>query len=160
ANIDANITGALGSIGFATSRNVEQAMYGFGDVYVQPTLRWNSGVHNYMVYGMMNIPIGAYDAARLVDLGLGHWAIDGGAGYTYFNPQTGNEFSVVSGPSYKYKNTSTQYQNGIDFHVDWGASHFFTKQLQLGVVGYYFQQVTDDFGAPASLGGFRSRVAG
>lgn len=27
------------------------------------------------------------------------------------------------------------------------------------MVRYYFQQVTDDFGAPASLGGFRSRVA-
>ena len=32
--------------------------------------------------------------------------------------------------------------------------------LRLGVVGYYLQQVTDDFGAPASLDGFRSRVAG
>jgi hypothetical protein len=28
----------------------------------------------------------------------------------------------------------------MDFHFDWGASHFFAKQLQLGVVGYYFQQ--------------------
>jgi hypothetical protein len=62
--------------------------------------------------------------------------------------------------TYNFKNPSTQYQNGIDFHFDWGASHFFTKQLQLGLVGYYFQQVTDDFGAPALLGGFRSRVAG
>jgi len=56
--------------------------------------------------------------------------------------------------------TDTNYQNGLDFHFDWGASHFFAKQLQLGVAGYYFQQVTDDFGAPAALGGFRSRIAG
>jgi hypothetical protein len=47
----------------------------------------------------------------------------------------------------------------MDFHFDWGASHFFTKQLQVGVVGYYFDQVTDDFGAPAALGGFRSPIA-
>ena len=33
-------------------------------------------------------------------------------------------------------------------------------ELQLGLVGYYFQQVSDDFGAPPSLDGFRSRVAG
>ena len=39
------------------------------------------------------------------------------------------------------------------------VSHFFNK-FQLGLVGYYFQQVTDDFGAPPSLDGFRSRVAG
>lgn len=35
----------------------------------------------------------------------------------------------------------------MDFHVDWAASHFFDNKLQLGVVGYYLQQVTDDFGA-------------
>lgn len=44
-------------------------------------------------------------------------------------------------------------------HVD-GASHFFDNMLQLGVVGYYLQQVTDDFGATPALGGFRSRIAG
>jgi hypothetical protein len=39
-----------------------------------------------------------------------------------------------------------------------GVSHFVTKQVQLEVAGYYFQQITDDFGAPAALGGVRSRV--
>jgi hypothetical protein len=34
---------------------------------------------------------------RLANLGLGHAAIDAGGGYTYFNPQTGNEFSAVLG---------------------------------------------------------------
>ena len=34
------------------------------------------------------------------------------------------------------------------------------ERLQLGVVGYYLQQLTDDFGAPPSFGGFRSRIAG
>jgi hypothetical protein len=29
----------------------------------------------------------------------------------------------------------------------------------VGVVGYTYQQVTDDHGAPAILGGFRSRVS-
>ncbi len=48
----------------------------------------------------------------------------------------------------------------MDFHFDWGVSHFINSAIHLGLVGYYFQQVTDDFGAPAALGGFRSRVAG
>ena len=30
----------------------------------------------------------------------------------------------------------------------------------MGLVGYAYQQVTDDFGQPAVLGGFRSRVLG
>jgi hypothetical protein len=152
-----SLTGPLGN---TIALNRSQELTSYGDVIPQVSLKWNQGVHNFMVYGTGDIPVGDYDPNRLANLGIGHGAIDGGAGYTYFNPQTGNEFSATAGLTYNFKNTSTQYQNGIDFHVDWGASHFVTRQWQLGLVGYYFQQVTDDFGAPASLGGFRSRVAG
>jgi hypothetical protein len=103
ATIDANITGALGPIGFATSRSVTQELSAFGDLFPQATLKWNHGVHNTMVYGMMNIPIGAYDPHRLVNLGLGHWGVDGGFGYTYFNPHTGYEFSAVTGFTYNFE---------------------------------------------------------
>lgn len=160
ANIDANITGSLGPIGFATERSVGQSMDAWGDVFVQPTLRWNRGVHNYMVYGMANLPVGAYDASRLVNLGLGHWAVDAGAGYTYFNPQTGNEFSAVTGFTYNFKNPSLDYQNGVDWHLDLGASHFVSKQMYVGVAGYAYQQITADSGGPAVLGDFKSRVFG
>lgn len=152
-----SLTGPLGRT-IALSRT--QDLTSYGDVIPQVTLKWNHGVHNFMVYGMGDIPVGDYDPARLANLGLGHGAIDFGGGYTYFDPTAGNEFSGVAGLTYNFKNTDTDYQNGMDFHFDWGASHFFAKQLQLGVVGYYFQQVTDDFGAPAALGGFRSRIAG
>jgi hypothetical protein len=152
-----SLTGPLGNtIGI----NRTQDLVAFGDIIPQVALKWNMGVNNLMVYGMGDVPIGAYDPVRLANLGIGHGAIDFGGGYTYFNPQTGNEFSWVAGLTYNFKNTDTQYQNGMDFHIDWGASHFITKQVQLGLVGYYLEQVTDDFGAPASLGGFRSRVAG
>ena len=75
-------------------------------------------------------------------MGLGHGAIDGGAGYTYFNPANQLEFSTVVGMTYNFINPSTQYQNGLDAHLDWGASRFLTKQLNVGLVGYVFQQVT------------------
>ena len=54
---------------------------------------------------------------------------------------------------------ATQYQNGIDFHFDW-ASHFLSKQLFVGMVGYAYQQVTDDIGTAPFLNGFKSRVFG
>ncbi len=153
-----SLTGPLGN---TLAPNRTQDLTSYGDVIPQIALKWNvGGVNNLMVYGTGDIPVGDYDPNRLANLGLGHGAIDFGAGYTYFSPQTGNEFSAVAGATYNFKNTSTQYQNGIDYHFDWGTSHFFTKQLQLGIVGYYFQQVADDFGAPPSFGGFRSRVAG
>ena len=90
---------------------------------------WNAGVNNFMTYVTGDIPVGAYDPTRLANLGIGHAAIDGGGGYTYFNPATGHEFSSVAGFTYIFKNQGTQYQNGIDFHVDWGASQFLSKQF-------------------------------
>jgi hypothetical protein len=56
--------------------------------------------------------------------------------YTYFNKQTGNEFSAMRGFTYNFENEHTQYQNGIDMHLDVGASKFVIKQLRLGAVGY------------------------
>jgi hypothetical protein len=50
-----------------------------------------------MVYMMGDAPVGTYDADRLANFGIGHGAIDGGIGYTYFNPQSGHELSVVTG---------------------------------------------------------------
>jgi hypothetical protein len=158
ANIDATLTGALGPIGFATVGSISDSRTAFGDVFLQPTLRWNQGVNNYMIYGMMNLPVGAYDSSRLANLGLGHWSIDGGGGYTYFDPKTGWEFSAVAGLTYNFINPSLDYQNGIDGHLDWGISKFVSKQVHIGLVGYAYQQLTADSGAGATLGDFKSRV--
>lgn len=158
AGIDANITGALGPIGFATSRSISDSLFSYSDLFPQATLKWNHGVHNTMIYGMTNIPVGDYDANRLVNLGVGHWAIDGGFGYTYFDPQAGNEFSFVTGVTYNAENRDLQYKNGIDWHLDWGASKFISKEVHIGLVGYAYQQLTGDSGVGATLGDFKSRV--
>ena len=49
---------------------------------------------------------------------------------------------------------------GIDSHIDWGASKFLTPQLQVGVAGYFYRQLTGDSGSGAVLGDFESQVAG
>jgi hypothetical protein len=113
-----------------------------------------------MFYVTGDIPVGAYDPDRLANLGIGHGAIDSGFGYTYFNPETGHEFSVTTGITFNFENTFTNYQNGIDWHTDFGLSQFLTKQLQIGLVGYLYQQISPDNGSGAILGPFESRVAG
>ena len=80
-------------------------MWGFGDVFPIATLRWNAGVNNYMTYITGDIPVGAYDSARLSNIGIGHGTIDAGGGYTYFNPQTGHEFSGMLGFTYNFENS-------------------------------------------------------
>jgi hypothetical protein len=45
-------------------------------------------------------------------------------------------------------------------HFDWGASKFLTKEVQIGLVGYAYQQLTCDSGAGNRVGCFESRVFG
>ncbi|MFK4725061.1 hypothetical protein ABIE89_006161 [Bradyrhizobium niftali] len=160
ATLDGTLTSAVGPFVTTRTGTLSDSITSVGDLYPQATLKWNAGVHNFMTYLTGDIPVGAYSPTRLANLGIGHGAIDGGGGYTYFNEKLGHEFSAVAGFTYNFKNPDTQYQNGIDFHIDWGASQFLSKQLFVGLVGYYYQQITDDFGQPPILGGFRSRVVG
>jgi hypothetical protein len=138
---------------------ISDTVWGFGDMSPQFSLRWNAGVHNVMTYVTGNIPLGAYDPARLSNIGIGFAALDGGFGYTYLNEQTGLEFSAVAGATYNFINPYTQYQNGVDVHLDWGASRFLTKQLQIGLVGYLYNQASCDGGSGNRVGCFQSRVA-
>jgi hypothetical protein len=149
-----------GTFPFSRSLNIDSSLIGFGDLVPQFALRWNAGVHNYMTYITADLPVGAYDSTRLANLGLGHWAIDAGGGYTYFDPKTGHEFSAVLGFTYNFINPATQYQSGVDMHLDWGASQFLTKQWQVGLVGYAYQQVGCDSGSGDRVGCFQSRVFG
>jgi hypothetical protein len=159
-SIDGTLTALVGPLVTTRTGSISDSLTSVGDLYPQATLKWNAGVHNFMTYLTGDMPVGAYDPTRLSNLGIGHGAIDGGGGYTYFNPAAGHEFSAVAGFTYNFKNHDTNYQNGIDFHVDWGASQFLSKQVFIGLVGYAYQQVTDDFGQHPILGGFRSRVLG
>jgi hypothetical protein len=159
-SVDTTLTAALGPIGFTIGPERTDSVSGFGDLIPQFSVRWNHGVHNFMTYITGDIPVGAYDSQRLANLGIGHSAIDAGGGYTYFNPTTGHEFSAVLGFTYNFENRSTQYQNGVDMHLDWAASQFVTKQLQLGVVGYVYKQISCDTGSGDRVGCFESQVFG
>ena len=98
--------------------------------------------------------------SRLSNIGIGHGTVDGGFGYTYLNPKTGQEFSGVLGFTYNMTNQQTQYQNGVDMHFDWGASQFLTKQFLVGLVGYAYDEVGCDSGSGDQVGCFQSRVFG
>ncbi|MCC6887844.1 MAG: transporter [Hyphomicrobiales bacterium] len=162
--LDAALNGTI-TIGnvvlpFARSDSINSTVWGLGDLFPQFALRWNAGVHNWMTYITGDVPVGAYDSRRIANIGIGHAAIDGGGGYTYFNPMTGQEFSAVLGFTYNFMNNSTQYQSGVDMHLDWGASQFLTKELQVGLVGYVYKQIGCDSGSGDRVGCFQSQVLG
>ena len=150
------LTGPGGSV--FSAGNSDTAT-GIGDLAPMASLKWQIGSHNVMTYVMASVPIGAYDPNRLAGIGLGHWAIDGGLGYTYM-PASGFEFSVTAGMTYNFINPSTRYQSGLDAHIDIGTSYSFSDNFYVGAAGYFFSQLTADTGGSPLLGDFRSRVAG
>jgi hypothetical protein len=160
ASVNGTLSASLPPFSLLRTDSIGDSVAGFGDLYPQASLKWNFGVNNFMTYITGDIPVGAYSSMRLANLGLGHGAIDGGFGYTYFNPATGHEFSAVTGLTYNFINPVTNYQSGVDWHLDWGASQFLSKQVHIGLVGYVYQQLTADSGQAAILGDFKSRVLG
>jgi hypothetical protein len=133
---------------------------GVSDLYPTATLKWNNGVHNTMAYVAAGVPTGTYDKNRLANIGTNHWAVDAGGGYTYLDQKKGHELSAVLGLTYNFENPDTDYQNGVDAHLDWAASQFFSETFHAGLVGYFYYQLTGDSGAGATLGDFKSHVAG
>ena len=159
-DLNGTLTLAAGPFAIMRQGSISQTTTGFGDLYPQAMIRWNSGVNNWMVYGTGDIPVGDYSASNLANIGIGHGAIDGGGGYTYLNPQTGREFSAVTGFTYNLINPSTNYQSGVDWHLDWGASQFLTKQILVGAVGYFYEQISADSGSGDVVGAFELGVIG
>jgi hypothetical protein len=153
--VDAVITGPQGNpVNLSRSDTVE----GGSDLYPMATLKWNRGNSNWLAYAMAGIPVGAYELGRLANIGINHWSLDAGGGYTYLDPQAGHELSIVGGLTYNFENEDTNYQNGVDGHIDWAASQFLNEQLHIGLVGYIYYQLSGDSGSGAKLGDFKSRV--
>lgn len=145
--------------GSPVSGSISDSLTSVGDLYPSGTLRWNAGSHNFMAYSMLGVPVGSYEEGRLANIGSNHWSADAGGGYTYLN-ETGQELSLTAGYTYNWENHDTDYRNGDSVHLDWGASQFLSEHWHVGLVGYFYQQITPDSGSGAVLGDFKSRVAG
>lgn len=156
-DVEATLSGPNGNV---LSRNTGDSITKGGDLYPTGTLRWNHGNHNTMAYTMVGVPVGSYEVGRLANIGTNHWSWDAGGGYTYLNQENGREFSAVAGLTYSFENPDTDYKNGESIHVDMGASQFLSKHWHVGLVGFWYQQVTGDSGDGAVLGDFESRVGG
>lgn len=157
----ANTSSAIASV--YANRTVEfnrsNSVVGTQDLYPLASLSWNKGSNNFMTYLTGDIPVGTYNPASLATIGLGHAAIDTGGGYTYLNTNTGLEFSGVLGATYNWMNNQTNYQSGIDSHLDWAVSQFLSANWQAGIAGYVYYQLTADSGSGDKVGSFKSQIS-
>lgn len=158
--IDAGADASLSYPGNAFTGHRNDLGSGASDLYPMGSVRWRDADDNYMVYTTFNIPVGSYDSDKIANMGLGHWAWDAGGAYTYYDEKDGQEISATLGFTYNFKNTHTDYQSGVDTHFDFAGAQFINPKFLIGLVGYYYYQLSPDSGSGAIVSHVSSEVAG
>lgn len=132
---------------------------GAGTVVLIPmTLGWDNGRSHQRIYSAVYTPLGNYNVKRLVATSLNHWAFEIDYAFTFKDPKTRFEFTVVPGYTVNAVNHTTNYHDGQELHIDYSAIKRFPTSLGLGITGYTFQQITPDSGSGALLGALKGQA--
>jgi hypothetical protein len=132
---------------------------GIADTEYSAILGWHAGEQHWNVILTGFAPTGNFVPNRLVQTGLNRPALDLKGAYTYLGLQTGIEVTGALGLTVNALNTATNYQSGAELHFEWAVNQHFPLGLSAGVGGYFYQQVTNDYGSGDQFGAFRGRVA-
>jgi hypothetical protein len=150
-----------GKVEFANiiSREREGDRTGVSDLtFVPIILGWHLGNFHIIALNNVYVPVGDYNSSRILNTGLNRWAVEPMVTVTWLHPKIGTEFSTALGYTVNFRNYATKYQTGNELHLEWFAGQHFTKWLAVGLAGYFYQQVTGDTGAGASLGAFQGQA--
>ena len=159
-SLDGTLTAKSGPTVITRTGTIDSAVGGFGDLIPQVSLRWNKDVHNFMIYGTGDVPVGAYDFARLANLGIGHGAIDGGVGYTFFDEKRGLEASAVTGLTYNFVKSGNQLPERHRLALGLGRIAILVQTTIRWRGRLLLKQITADSGQAAFLGPNESQVIG
>ncbi|WP_321345488.1 transporter [Breoghania sp.] len=154
-NIDASAVLSGGGLGVAANDDV----FTIGDPVLGGTLGWHSGNFHWNTGFLVNVPVGDYQKGELANIAFHHWGLDLNAGVTWLDPAKGWEVSGAAGVTFNAENPATNYRSGTELHLEGAVTKAFTPQFSAGVVGYFYQQISDDGGSGARLGAFKGRVA-
>jgi hypothetical protein len=145
----------FGPIGFnATDDNTRMS-----DFFVQSFIGWQVANFHWQLGISGIVPSGSYVAGELSNASLNRPGVDVFGTFTWLDPAIGWDLSTAVGFTFNQTNTATDYKTGDEFHLEWAATKYLSKQFTIGLVGYYYQQFTPDTGTGAVLGAFEGRVA-
>ncbi|MFA5665330.1 transporter [Castellaniella sp.] len=131
-----------------------------GDPVLTGILGWDNGPFHWNVTTMINVPAGHYRQDSMANIAFHRWGADVSVAGTWYDPAVGWDISGVLGVTFNGNNPKTNYRSGTEWHLEAGVSRDIGGPgSTLGVIGYYHQQITDDSGDGAVLGGFRGRTA-
>lgn len=134
------------------------ANFNVGDIYLASFVGWHSGNVHWSTTVLGVVPSGSYETGQLSNISLNRPALDLSGALTYLDPVLGYELSVVPGITFNWINAATQYLTGTEFHLEWSASKYLSKDLSVGLVGYFYDQLTGDGGSGNRIGPFKGRA--
>jgi hypothetical protein len=106
---------------------------------------------------------GSYQSGRLGNTGLSYWTVDPIVGSVYSNAQSSFNATAHLGCAINTENNDTRYRIGNVLHLDTAVQQILplgSGYATVGAEAWYFQQLTCDSGAGATLGCFKGRTAG
>ena len=161
--VEVSASGTFDSGGGPLTGSTSDSTTGLGDLTVSTSLGWRDrdgeSFRAWNLYAALFMPTGDYELGRLANVGKNRWALDMGAGFTLANFGGGREVSGVLGFTFNDRNDDTGYKSGIESHLELALIQHLPHNWSLGLVGYYYYQLTGDSGGAAFLGDFRGRVA-
>jgi hypothetical protein len=159
---DTNTAGVsfIGASGLGRQLNRMDSVESIGDSAYSTSLGWEEGEHHWNVALTGFAPTGWYASNSLAFMGLNRPGFDIKGGYTFLSTQTGTEFSAAAGITFNLRNTASNYQSGDELHIEAALNQHFPFGLAVGVGGFFYQQITGDYGSGDHVGPFIGRDAG
>ncbi|WP_348928836.1 transporter [Aquabacter sp. CN5-332] len=158
-NVDAGLQLFAPRLNAVFNRDIGDSASVFGDPVFSTTLGWHAENFHWNVTLLVNTPVGNYRENALANLSFNRWANDLSGALTWFDPKLGIDLSGVVGITFNGTNDVTDYTTGTEFHVEWAATKTLSKEWSIGILGYYYQQLTGDSGSGATLGAYEGRIA-
>ncbi len=126
--------------------------FGMGDIQLEPiTLSWHQKNYDLALGYAIWAPSGNFRATDPSQPGKGYWSHMFTAGVTwYFDQQKTWALSLLNRYEIHHENDDVKVTPGHTYTLEWGLSKSLSKTVDVGLVGYYQQQVTDDYGIGAS----------
>jgi hypothetical protein len=136
---------------------------GLGDLAILPVmLAWKRESWTYIATLPIYIPTGDYELGRLGNTGLNYWTVDPTVGFLHSSKKGFNSM-LLMGYAMNSENNDTNYKSGSMLHIEGTLEQIIPVGkgfMTLGVEAFYYDQLTGDSGAGATLGDFKGMTSG
>jgi hypothetical protein len=142
---------------------LDERQFGLGDIFVEPlVLGWHyPGLDLSFAYSFF-APTGNFDVSRPASPGKGFWSHILAFGITYYlDAERTWAISTAHRFEFNTENKDLRITPGTNYYLEWGISKAITPTVEVGLVGYFQRQLTDDRGSGVTYdAGVHDQVAG